>query len=515
MKLLGVFSFVVIALTGACRPAEGPPPGSGIASETIQRPQTEGAGPFSAEQEWVTYRDKEHHFFFEHPAGWTINPATINAPLARSETQRDGILRTIVVSLNSMGTEQFRFKQAQRSPVLWEFGISEILKQLPPGAVYFDVGWGPGNQWAQPGAEMPGTDLSALLKGAPEKTSAAEPLMDRTLRFSKWGMPWIITAYVREPYSQAQQATVERILASFRFDPALLEGEAKAVALSRKRLPPEAEPERYPNQLPEGPAAYSISVFDYKDQFVVAFTRHRNGETEQRWGFNVFKEDDEVHAYPPERPEEKNRILQTKMRDLPHSKWEPVQVAVYDSVSGVQREFSGKKATYTYEDVISRSKVTATVTCFISKSNHVWIGPEQPFYFETPAGIVGVTHFESSVFWAEPLTPIAQRSGKSTIDEVIAQFENGVTVGQLSSGLYENMSTHFHGFFQNPWAWVACKFCSGGGGTVRRAGFNVADGKLYLKVENPPTEFVGEVWIDIQTHLVTKATESGKQIFPP
>jgi hypothetical protein len=238
---------------------------NGAKCQTNSRPQ------------WMVFTDTNRHFHFECPASWKINEETI--PVMH--------YRDVFVALNSMGTDHFTLRELETSPGTWQFGFPEILKQLPAGAVYMDIGWwegpGPMARFGPDVHEMEASDLTPLLKAA--KEDEVDGLITRQIEFHKWGRHWSIVIYMRPPIGGDQRRVTDRILASFRFDGVPAGDEIWAIGVTRKKLPPEADPDQFTRE--GGSAIYYTSTEKEGNDVVVTFTKSDGNKSKKTWRFRV------------------------------------------------------------------------------------------------------------------------------------------------------------------------------------------------------------------------------------
>jgi len=187
--------------------------------------------------EWVTYRNEEYHFSFDHPEGWALSEGP-------EWTYRYG---EGLASLNNQGRSPFWLTEQEMLPNQWEYGPGAFLKQLPSGGVYLEVGlsYGPPIRPQDYGPEMEASDLSSLMQGADWETLMGG-LQRYQVRFDKWGRWWNLVAYLREPVQDEDQSRVERIFNTFRFDSIPAGDELWAIGEAKKHLPSTMRPERFP-----------------------------------------------------------------------------------------------------------------------------------------------------------------------------------------------------------------------------------------------------------------------------
>ncbi len=186
---------------------------------------------------WVTYRNEECHCSFDYPEGWGLSEGP-----EWTYQYGEGL-----ASLNNLGRSPFWLTEQETLPNQREYGPGAFLKQLPSGAVYLEVGlcYGPPIRPEGYGPEMEDSDLSSLMDGANWETLMGG-LQRYNLRFDKWGRPWNLVAYLREPAQEEDRSTVERIFNSFRFDTIPVGDEFWAIGEARKYLPSTMHPERFP-----------------------------------------------------------------------------------------------------------------------------------------------------------------------------------------------------------------------------------------------------------------------------
>ena len=140
---------------------------------------------------------------------------------------------------------------------------------------------------------MTASDLSGLLAAATE-TEAAD-LVQRRVEFSKWGRRWSITAYLRRPVSVETRKAIERVLSSFRFEGVPAGDPVWAIGEARKKLPPEADPDRFDRE--GGSATHYVSTSNDGKDVLVVFTRKDSDGPAKTWRFRV-KENGRVEATP-------------------------------------------------------------------------------------------------------------------------------------------------------------------------------------------------------------------------
>ena len=224
---------------------------------------------------WKTFTDAAHHFHFEYPAGWKVD--TEPFPVMH--------YRDVFCALNSLGKERFKIREQQTAPNTWEFGGRTLTNQLPPGAAYLDIGWweGPAPRFGPGIQEMTGKDLSSVLAAA--KPTETADLISRRVEFSKWGRHWSIISYLRPPVSAETRQAMERVLTSFRYDGVPSGDPIWAIGEARKKLPAEAEPDRFERE--GGSATHYVSTASDAGDVLVTFTKRDAGGPDKTWRFRV------------------------------------------------------------------------------------------------------------------------------------------------------------------------------------------------------------------------------------
>jgi len=190
--------------------------------------------------EWRTCRNSDYHFSFEVPPGWGVAEGYTMIYHYRSG----------LAALNSLGRDGFWVTQQRTGPSSWAYNPEIVLKQLPPGAVYFEVGLieGPPRPPEYYGPEMEEEDLTPVRGKAEWEELVPGRLSRLELRFDKWGRAWSILAYLAEPVREGDRLALEGVLDSFRFDPIPTGDELWAIGMAKKGLPAAVSPERFPHR---------------------------------------------------------------------------------------------------------------------------------------------------------------------------------------------------------------------------------------------------------------------------
>jgi hypothetical protein len=224
---------------------------------------------------WKLFSDHRHHFRFEYPATWKVNVE----PFSMMH------YRQVFCSVNSLGKNRFYIREQQTALNQSEFGERVVTNQLPPGAAYLDIGWWetPSPRFGPKVQEMIRRDLSQILEAAKETETA--DLVQRQVEFSKWGRRWSIMIYLRPPVTAETRRGVERVLTSFRFDDFPARDPIWAIGEARKKLPPEADPERFERE--GGSDTHYVSTSSDGEDVLVTFRKRDAGQPAKIWRFRV------------------------------------------------------------------------------------------------------------------------------------------------------------------------------------------------------------------------------------
>ncbi len=228
-------------------------------------------------QKWETYTDATRHFHLDYPPSWKVNSTmTVRAHYTM-----------VLAALNSAGKENFTVQEIQTDANTYQLNGDIIAQLVPVGTAYIDISWqeGPGGvpQFGPGIHELEAADLSGLLQAGNEAQTGA--LIAREISFSKWGKSWVVTVYMQAPVAAALRAEVDKVLASFRFDGVPAGDAVWALGLAWKRLPAEADPEKYTRQ--GGSSEYYCGAQVNGDEVVVTFTKHVGNTPVKNWTYRV------------------------------------------------------------------------------------------------------------------------------------------------------------------------------------------------------------------------------------
>lgn len=199
--------------------------------------------------------------------------------------------------------------------------------------------------------------------------------------------------------------------------------------------------------------------------------------------------------------------------------WGNTRCAVFCEGEQTPSMVHAKKAVY---DVEAREGgfTTVPVTAFVTpETGRIWMGPEQEYYIETDAGIVGFhMRLGGTVFWCKSLakepTGTAKTQGKK--DDPSREFDREVSGSSLFDAQIgadretrRKRKTHLdqkisHWFFDEGVA-------SSQSGLARILRAEISGGLLKLDLANPTGEYEASVWIDIDSRKATKADEDKDQ----
>jgi hypothetical protein len=151
---------------------------------------------------WATFTDTNRHFHFQYPSTWKINIENVSF----------FHWRDVFVSLNSAECLTVHPDDSLNC------STAEILRQLPAGTAYMDIGYS-ANPWSSGTGthDMEAADLSGPLKTAMNE-SENKGLITRTIEFTKRGKTWSIVTYMHPPISTENRQLLEQVLESFHFD---------------------------------------------------------------------------------------------------------------------------------------------------------------------------------------------------------------------------------------------------------------------------------------------------------
>jgi hypothetical protein len=249
----------------------------GFAGSVVHAAEQRGADAVTVVREagWKTFSDAKRHFSFQYPASWEVDAEPFSVVHYRE----------VFCSLNSLGKNRFKIREQQTAPNTWEFGVQALTNQLPPGAAYLDIGWweGPAPRFGPDIQEMTVRDLSGVTAAAKETETA--DLVQRQVEFSKWGRRWSIMIYLRPPVAVEIRRAIERVLASFRYEGVPAGDPIWAIGEARKKLPPEADPDRFERE--GGSGTHYVSTASDGDDVLVTFTKREAERAAKAWRFRV------------------------------------------------------------------------------------------------------------------------------------------------------------------------------------------------------------------------------------
>lgn len=218
--------------------------------------------------EWTTYRNAKGHFSFDVPLDWGVAEGYTMLYHYRSG----------LTAVNSLGRDGFWITQQQTGPSSWGYNPEVVLRQLPPGAVYFEVGLieGPRRLPEYYGPEMETQDLTPIRRKAEWEALVPGKLSRLELRFDKWGRTWSLLAYLAGPAAEADHRALDQVLDSFRFDAIPVGDERWAILQARQRLPAAVHPGRFPliagSTIGQEGVLYKTEAQREGDDVVVTFT---------------------------------------------------------------------------------------------------------------------------------------------------------------------------------------------------------------------------------------------------
>jgi len=218
--------------------------------------------------EWTTYRNAEGHFSLDAPPGWRVAEGYTMIYRYRSG----------LAAVNSLGRDGFWITQQQTGPSSWGYNPEVVLKQLPPGAVYLEVGLIEGPLCAPQdyGPEMEAQDLTPVRGKAEWEELVPGKLSRLELRFDKWGRTWSLLAYLAGPVAEADRRALDRVLDSLHFDAIPVGDERWAILQARQHLLAVVHPERFPlvadSTVGQEGVLYKTEAQRERDDVIVTFT---------------------------------------------------------------------------------------------------------------------------------------------------------------------------------------------------------------------------------------------------
>ncbi|EEF59749.1 hypothetical protein [Pedosphaera parvula] len=224
-----------------------------------------------------------------------------------------------------------------------------------------------------------------------------------------------------------------------------------------------------------------------------------------------------------------------KLKNLKHTSWEnstnklltgetrsPIFANEFlTAAARTPVQVNSKKTTYEYEVGQYGTSSYSIVTFISDKTHNIWIGPKQDFYVDLDSGILGGKLSPGGfIIWCESMV-LKQNLKTTNLTEVIQKFEEDTDINAIDRALQGGQNdevrlrhlTNLRRVF-NTWAFTDGPFSSTTSPSARLVSSELVDGQVKLQLENPASQFVGEAWIDPVTKKVTKAVESGKQVFP-
>jgi hypothetical protein len=227
-----------------------------------------------------------------------------------------------------------------------------------------------------------------------------------------------------------------------------------------------------------------------------------------------------IQAQPPNPHQESN--MHNELVKAP--KWESKSIKVYRDGNPVSVDAAAKEADYEFRTLPGSfaDSFHFPVTAFVaSESQHVWVGPTREVYIDTRSGVIGLSNTSGTIRWMESMID-PERDGKVTLDEVISEFHESVSMAKLflakghpsSNEWARRHITLLEEAFNRGFFFLAVdqpqQITN-----VKITGVEVSDNTLRLDLENPRVKRKGSVWLDLTTRKVTKAVDGSEQTFPP
>lgn len=172
----------------------------------------------------------------------------------------------------------------------------------------------------------------------------------------------------------------------------------------------------------------------------------------------------------------------------------------------------GRTATYSAVWTKLHEHKDVPVTTFVTENGRVWAGPKEKYYIETKSDVVGIEVNGQFIQWTE--TMVAGRILKNVnVDEVVKALEKEIQargiVGMFKYFQGKNV-TSFE-FFEK---YQTDHVSSDEGYFLAKTGnpIHVNGGIARLEIASY-FHSTGELWVDINTRKLQKATHNGKLVF--
>lgn len=167
-------------------------------------------------------------------------------------------------------------------------------------------------------------------------------------------------------------------------------------------------------------------------------------------------------------------------------------------------------------EVRDRTFQNVSLTAFLAPmSGSVWIGPEQEYYLENGAAIIGLQMRGGSIFWCESLSKDWDRppNAGQKIRDVIMSFERKVSGADLIDAQMGRdpdarlkRTTSLRRTIMNPWFFAKAPFSSQAG-NLRIVDVEIENGELKLELTDETGKSNATVWVDIRKKQALRSVE--------
>lgn len=227
--------------------------------------------------------------------------------------------------------------------------------------------------------------------------------------------------------------------------------------------------------------------------------------------------------------ESKQKWWDTKLAEKPQ--WEPWTAQVYQSNGRHLEKAAGKMSQYKLVSIIHDQKLSGrlSVAAFVTERGGIWFGPKQSAYFETNAGVIGMTVGGSGIRWLESF--VSNRAKKMSFGEVLESGHKALMAKFAEPPNQNHDPTHItdttvldHVVFCPTAEDELFTYFSADPGlhAVKVTDIYLNGPELRLELREakhpdpgiPLRKYAATVWIDINSKKILKAVENGKQTLP-
>ena len=208
------------------------------------------------------------------------------------------------------------------------------------------------------------------------------------------------------------------------------------------------------------------------------------------------------------------QVANTKFR---HDPWQATNVKLFQTDGQNPVDVSAQTTIYRYGT--GSDDIPVYVVAFkIPGTNQSWIGPEQDAYLKSDKQVVG-TSFDGDrtlLFWLPSMYQPSQATSPSqtSLSEDIAAFDSSIDVETLWDAAFQMEIKAV--FVTDIESAIGSDFFVVGStiGEMKTTSIVVENNCLKFRIENLTTEATADVWVDMVSRDVVKATKNGTQVFP-